>query len=174
MFGGCDFHGVYPVIVRGGVCFVCPPKNGTHSLYKRGVRRIGRYHESDPALVPDGCKVAMVYRDPLDRALSFFKDIVLRKEKVVRSRESLEFHARIARLCPTFSDFTEYLVDQDEVYFRNQFWWFERFNPSILIPISELSSYVGVVEHSTHDVVDVTSGDRERVLRWAPRDKEIW
>ena len=61
-------------------CFVCVPKNGTHTIYNHlsdhGGRRVGRYHEFRWWKIPrysfalKRYKTVMVWRDPADRAVS--------------------------------------------------------------------------------------------------------
>ena len=57
------------------ICFVCVPKNGTHTLYGHlknfGGRRVGRYHEFNGKLIPryrlglKRYKTIMIWRDPV-------------------------------------------------------------------------------------------------------------
>lgn len=181
------------------ICFVCVPKNGTHTIYKHllayGGRRVGKYHEFRGRKIPryslvlKRYKTVMIWRDPVDRALSLYKDIVLRehqqKRKVV-SDESIKIHQSIAEMCHDFSEFVNYLCEDDDTIsrylFKNQEWWLKKTRPDIVINIKDLNSYLyeltgeyPSIEHQSVDLdvefVTITDQDRSDILyKWAKND----
>lgn len=180
-------------------CFVCVPKNGTHTIYNHlsdhGGRRVGRYHEFRWWKIPrysfalKRYKTVMVWRDPADRAVSLYKDIVLReqqeKRKVV-SKESQTIHKMIAGMCDNFSGFVDYLCEDDEsvsnYLFKSQSWWFKKIKPGLVIKIEDLNEYLyeltgeyPSIEHQSIDLdtrsVIITDQDRWNILnKWAQND----
>jgi len=101
------------------LCFICPPKNGTHTLYHHltatGGQRIGEYHEYRSECAPAGSKVAMLWCDPVDRAVSLYKDIVIREQegkRKVKQADSIALIEHILARAPTFDAFIDFLIDE--------------------------------------------------------------
>ncbi|UTW05544.1 sulfotransferase family 2 domain-containing protein (plasmid) [Amphritea atlantica] len=187
------------VLDENKICFVSVPKNGTHTVYnhleRRSGRRVGKYHEFRWWKIPrylfalKRYKTVMVWRDPVDRAVSLYKDIVLRehqeKRKVV-SRESQEIHHKIAEMCDSFSEFVDYLCEDDEsvsnYLFKSQEWWVKKTSPDLIIKIENLNSYLyeltgeyPSIEHQSIDLdtssIVITDKDRFGILnKWAKND----
>ncbi|MBR9867596.1 MAG: sulfotransferase family 2 domain-containing protein [Oceanospirillales bacterium] len=190
------------VLDKDKTCFVCVPKNGTHTIYNhlsahRG-RRVGKYHEFRRIKIPRGFflikryRTVMVWRDPIDRAASLYKDIVLRehqKKRKVLNKDSQEIHQKVAAMCHCFSDFVDYLCRDDEsvsnYLFKSQSWWFEKIKPDLVVKIEDLNSYLyeltgeyPSIEHQSVDLdtrtVIITDQDRFNILnKWAKNDSRF-
>ncbi|WP_297823026.1 sulfotransferase family 2 domain-containing protein [uncultured Paraglaciecola sp.] len=180
------------------VCFICAPKNGTHTLYghlgKFGGRRIGMYHESDKRLIPRSklsfkrYKTYLVWREPVERAVSLYKDIVVReqeKQRVVKHPDSILRHQMIASLCPDFSKFVDFLTYSnkfnDDYLFKNQTWWNAMVEPTSIVPLADLNELVADLTgqvpqklHSTESLKTQVVPDEDAIqkirLNWALND----
>lgn len=184
------------------LCFVCVPKNGTHTIYNHLLiyngRRVGKYHEFRWRKIPRGSfgfkryKTVMVWRDPVDRAVSLYKDIVLReyqnKRKVVNKNSQI-IHKAIAERCSGLSEFVDYLCEDDETVsnylFKSQAWWFKKVRPDLIIKIENLDLYLHdltgkspSVEHKSADLnvesLILYDQDRRNILDiWARNDSDF-
>ncbi|NRA27662.1 MAG: sulfotransferase family 2 domain-containing protein [Opitutales bacterium] len=160
-----------------------------------GGKAIGDYHEYRSAKVPFRLPslrypVFMVWRDPFERAISLYKDIVVREQqnqRLVKSPKSVLRHQYIANLCPTFDRFADLLLYSSlfggEYLFQNQLWWYNEFKPAKVVNISDLSDFLEELtgrrlekRHSTSgmNVTINPSEDSLKVLNeWAARDYSI-
>ena len=131
------------------LCFICPPKNGTHTLYHNltliGGQRIGEYHEYRSEYIPVGSKIAMVWRDPVERAVSLYRDIVIREQegkRKVKQADSIALIENIVARSPTFDAFIELLIDESHhpspYLLKPQSWWLARFEPGAVFRLSKL------------------------------------
>ncbi len=184
------------------ICFVCPPKNGTHTIYNHlknhGGRRIGEYHDYRWWKIPrknlgfTRYQTIIVWREPIDRALSLFKDIVLReqqsKRKVV-SQESITIHEEIARKCTNFRSFVDYICNENSeisnYLFKPQSWWYQKVQPDQIINLTDLNAYLEeltglppTIEHTSSDIdttaLQITPLDQELIdSAWAKNDFTI-
>jgi hypothetical protein len=176
------------------ICFVCVPKNGTHTLYGHlqnfGGRRIGRYHEFNDKLIPryrlglKRYKTIMIWRDPVERAISLFKDIVVREQeqqRLVNHPDSILRHELIASLCPDFSKFSDFLCYSsnfcEDYLFKNQSWWAEQCNPAQVINIEVLSDFLFDITGSRPEKMHSTSSLNTSVTPSAAEEdviKKVW
>lgn len=182
------------------ICFVCTPKNGTHTLYghlgRHGGRRIGGYHEHNRKLIPRSLlgrryKTFLVWREPEERAVSLFKDIVIREnedQRVVKDSRSIKRAELITRLCPTFDKFIDLITYCDlfssDFLFKNQTWWYRQVRPSEIVKLSDLDDLLreitGEVPERLHtsrrlaSAIEVNTRCRRTIREdWARDDFEL-
>lgn len=185
------------VLKNKSLCFVCIPKNGTHTIYEhlehyRG-RRIGKYHEYNEKMIPRKLFIkrfytVMVWRSPVDRAISLYSDIVLREKqnkRKVKNDSSIKIHEYISKNCPEFSVFVDFLCNEDskvsEYLFKNQHWWYKRINPDLIIDIKDVNKYLEnitghapLIKHTSKNLVkdiEIEDDDISKIEKiWAPHD----
>lgn len=185
------------VLDKNKLCFVCIPKNGTHTIYSLltncGGRRIGEYHEHKKRKIPkryfvQRYRTVMVWRDPVERAISLYSDIVLREKQEKRKvthPDSIKIHEYIYKNYSQFSEFINYLcTENDEIseyLFKNQNWWFERIKPDEIIVIDKLNEFLEeqtglkpTIQHSSNSLMrdfHIMDDDITKIKEiWAPDD----
>ena len=86
--------------------FVSTMKCGTHAVYAMlkslGGRRVGGFHDNNPALIPEGYFLFTVCRNPFTRAVSLWQNTCIKHDRY-RFRRFLEDYT-------DFTQFTDLLV----------------------------------------------------------------
>lgn len=170
------------------IAIICPPKNGTHTIYKAldgkyGWSRAGFYHEYKAKKL-HGFTYLMPYRDPVDRAVSLYKDIVgreLARSRRVQSADSIDLHQKITTLAPTFEEFVQLLLlpwrHPSDYLLMPQIWWLDMMEPDKVVPLRDMDKFLKACgaeevtrEHTTDDVESVVLTDELKlaIKYWDP------
>jgi hypothetical protein len=126
----------------------------------------------------------MIWRNPVDRAISLYKDIVCREEenkRVVQHPESIALHEYIHKNSPNFDSFVKLLINEKKhpspYLLKPQKWWLSRFRPNFIYQIKDLNRLINSLTGIEPEKQHVTS-DIESEITVTPRQKailmEVW